>query len=134
MKKVMVFGTFDLLHQGHKDMFRQAKACGDYLIVVVARDVNVQRFKGITPKQNELERLDHVNDCELVDKGSLGHENDIYSIIEEERPAVICLGYDQNARNLEWELKQRGLKVEIQYLLPFEPESEKSSIKRKELG
>ena len=45
MKKVMVFGTFDGLHEGHLDFFRQAREYGDYLIVAVARDVNVKKIK-----------------------------------------------------------------------------------------
>ena len=41
----MLFGTFDGLHEGHFDLFRQAKKYGDYLVVVVARDVNVKKIK-----------------------------------------------------------------------------------------
>ena len=46
MTKVMVFGTFDYLHEGHKDFFRQAKQYGDELVVVVARDETVKQIKG----------------------------------------------------------------------------------------
>lgn len=35
MIKVLVFGTFDGLHERHIDFFRQAKACGDHLTVIV---------------------------------------------------------------------------------------------------
>ena len=45
MKKVIVFGTFDILHQGHLDFFRQAKQYGDYLIVAVAHDENVKKSR-----------------------------------------------------------------------------------------
>ena len=41
MKKVLVFGTFDGLHEGHKDFLRQAKQYGDHLTVVVGRDSTV---------------------------------------------------------------------------------------------
>jgi len=37
-KKVMVFGTFDIFHPGHRSFLNQAKKYGNYLIVVVARD------------------------------------------------------------------------------------------------
>jgi glycerol-3-phosphate cytidylyltransferase len=38
MKKVITYGTFDLLHHGHINLLRRAKALGDYLIVVLSSD------------------------------------------------------------------------------------------------
>lgn len=38
MKKVITYGTFDLLHEGHINILRRAKAMGDYLIVAISTD------------------------------------------------------------------------------------------------
>lgn len=38
MKKVITYGTFDLLHQGHINILKRAKALGDYLIVGISTD------------------------------------------------------------------------------------------------
>ena len=67
--KIMAFGTFDLLHKGHLDFFKQARliAKRPYLIVSVARDVNVKRIKGRPPSFTQSQRLKKVKACKLVD-------------------------------------------------------------------
>jgi FAD synthetase len=134
MKKVMVFGTFDGLHEGHLDFFRQAREYGDYLIVVAGRDKNVEKLKGNLPKKDEEQRVGDLIDCDLVDDALLGDETDPYKLIENLKPDVICLGYDQHnyADNLEKELKERGLEnIEIDRLKPYKPEKFHSSILNK---
>ena len=56
MKAVMVFGTFDILHPGHINFFKQAKKYGN-LIAVIARDRTVKQVKGRLPKYSEKQRL-----------------------------------------------------------------------------
>lgn len=140
MIKVLVFGTFDGLHEGHKDFFKQAKEYGDHLVVVVGRDSTVERTKNRLPKFNEQERLKAVQECEFVNEVRLGNEAppgeklDPYKIVEEIKPDIICLGYDQTffADKLTEELPKRGLgHVKIERLEAFEPEVYKSSILNK---
>ncbi len=38
MKRVITYGTFDLLHYGHVNLLQRAKALGDYLIVAISTD------------------------------------------------------------------------------------------------
>ena len=59
MKKIITFGTFDLFHVGHLNLFRQAKEFGDYLIVGVHSDDSVKSYKRL-PIFNEKDRYDLI--------------------------------------------------------------------------
>ena len=68
MKKVITYGTYDLLHQGHINLLKRAKALGDYLIVGVTND-NFDRERGkLNVQNNVLERVDAVRATGLADK------------------------------------------------------------------
>ncbi|MFA5185333.1 MAG: adenylyltransferase/cytidyltransferase family protein [Patescibacteria group bacterium] len=124
MKKiVMCFGAFDGLHPGHEDYLRQAKDLADELIVVVARDITVLEVKGNLPARNEQDRLNVLSAHPLVDDARLGYTDDRYRIIEELRPDIICLGFDQESftENLDNELARRGLSASILRMEPYEP-------------
>ena len=130
MRKVLVFGTFDILHPGHEYFLKQAKKHGDELIVVIARDLTVKQVKKEFPVNNEQERLGAVKKLDYVNNAILGSlSNDKYKIIEEINPDVICLGYDQKAftEDLAAELEKRGLKPEIVRLDAYKPDVHKSS-------
>lgn len=128
-KKVMIFGTFDILHPGHLDFFKQAKKKGDFLIAVVARDINVEKIKGSKPKNSEKKRLGQVSEAGLVDQAVLGDKKDRYKIIKRFKPDVICLGYDQkvNLKKLKPKLREFNLKTKTCRLKAFKPSFYKSS-------
>ena len=68
MKKVIPYGTYDLLHQGHINLLRRAKELGDYLIVGVTND-NFDRERGkLNVCNNVLERVEAVKATGLADK------------------------------------------------------------------
>lgn len=126
MKKVIVFGTFDIIHPGHINMFKQAKEYGDYLVAVVARDKISCDVKGKLPKNNENARLENIKKLNVADKARLGCLDDKYQVIREEKPDVIALGYDQRAfvDKLEEAMDDHA---RIVRLGPYKPEIYKSS-------
>jgi len=79
----MVFGTFDIIHGGHIHMFKQAREYGEKLIVVVARDVNVEKIKGIGSLHTEEERQEFLKHIDLIDQVILGDDTDPYKCIKE---------------------------------------------------
>lgn len=128
----MCFGTFDLLHLGHLNYFKQAKKYGDYLIVVVARDKTKQDQKKVTVFTEE-ERLELIQSLKIVNEAVLGHQKNHFKIIQEKKPEVICLGYDHpiTETHLSKELMKLNLYPRILRMRSFRSESNKSSKIRK---
>ena len=68
MKKVITYGTFDLLHEGHINILRRAKELGDYLIVGVTSD-SFDRGRGkLNVRNNVLERVEAVRKTGYADE------------------------------------------------------------------
>ncbi len=68
MKKVITYGTYDLLHEGHINLLRRAKALGDYLIVGVTSD-SFDRGRGkLNVRNNVLERVEAVKATGYADE------------------------------------------------------------------
>ncbi|MBY0376412.1 adenylyltransferase/cytidyltransferase family protein [Patescibacteria group bacterium] len=139
--RIMVFGTFDGLHKGHLNFFAQAKSLvkksfhEPFLIVSIARDVNVLKIKGEYPKLNEKKRLILIKKNKIVDKVVLsGTKNHLPHVIKE-KPDVIALGYDQYAyvKNLKKDLKNKGILVKIVRLKPYKEYIYKNSLLRKKI-
>ena len=124
MKKVIVFGSFDPLHKGHVDFFKQAKKLGDFLTIVVARDSNIRELKKHEPMLDEEKRLKQVRKAGLADRVILGGAGD-YKVLESEKPDIIALGYDQVVPD---PLKNRINKYKIVTLKPYKSEIYKSSL------
>jgi FAD synthetase len=131
MVKVMATGTFDLLHMGHIYYLKEAKKLGDVLIVVVATDTTVRKLKHdpITPQEI---RLNLIKELKVVDEAYLGHEEDIYAIVEEIKPDIIALGFDQihDIATIKNELKKRKLNVQVVRLSKYKGESDLEGTRR----
>ncbi|EKE18597.1 MAG: hypothetical protein ACD_9C00288G0006 [uncultured bacterium] len=133
MKKVLVFGTFDIFHEGHRNFLKQARAHGEYLRIVVARDVTVLKVKGKLPRHSEGERVNAIKKSGLAEKVVLGGLDDRYRVVREYKPDVICLGYDQKQSipELRRKLAESGLgRTQIIRLEAYKPEIYKSSLLR----
>lgn len=128
----MVFGTFDMVHEGHVDFFQQARSLASkpYLIVSVARDPIVARIKGAKPRRSEKERHALLARNTLVDEVVLGQEDGYIEHIAEAHPDIIALGYDQTGEfvdRLERDLTGAGVKAKVVRLQAFRPETYKTS-------
>ena len=139
MTRIMVFGTFDMIHPGHEDLFRQAREleADPYLIVSLARDSVAARYKKNELHNDEEARLRMLEAHPSVDKAVLGDEVGYIAHIVRESPDIIALGYDQEGEyvdRLAEELAAAGLTPRIVRLSPHKPEIYKTSKLRGESG
>ena len=128
LKRVVCAGTFDHLHPGHINFLKQAKALGDELIVIVARDENVQRLKGLNPEHEDYRKVT-LERTGIPDAVILGYlDKDPLSILKKLSPDIVALGYDQ--RVTEDDIKAVLPDCKVVRLKPFCPEKFKSSFYR----
>lgn len=124
-KRVVVFGIFDGVHEGHRSLFSQAKEHGEELVVIVGRDSASLRWKRKKPKHSQETRLGLVSQEEEVSQAVLGdEEQSSYKILENLHPDVICLGYDQDdlEQDLRRWLAERGENTPLIRLNPYQPD------------
>jgi FAD synthetase len=116
---------------GHIYYLKEAKKLGDRLVVVVATDTTVRKLKHdpITPQEI---RLNLIKELRVVDEAYLGHENDIYTIVEEIKPDIIALGFDQihNVTTIQADLKKRKLNIQVVRLSKYQGESDLEGTRR----
>ena len=129
MKRVITYGTFDLLHYGHINLLRRAKALGEYLIVAVSTDEFNREAKGKKcyfpyPQRKALVEAIRYVDLVIPETSWTQKRRDVH----EYHIDVFAIGDD-------WEgkfdfLREEG--VEVVYL-PRTPEVSSTQIK-KDLG
>ena len=112
-RRVVATGTFDILHPGHLYYLEESRKFGDELWVIVARDSNVKHKP--RPVIPEEQRLAMVAALKPVDQAVLGDKTDMFRPIEEIRPEIITIGFNQmfSEPKLEEELRARSLSPQI---------------------
>lgn len=96
MKRVMCFGTFDLVHPGHVKFLRAARARGDELYVVVATDARRAALTHARPLFTQRERMNVLREMRSVTQVIPGHRTDMLAAVKKIKPQIIVLGHDQH--------------------------------------
>ena len=137
IRKVLIAGTFDILHPGHIFLINEAAKLGE-VYVIVATDKNREKFSGKLPIISEEQRLEVIKNLKNVKEAKLGKkDNKILLAISEINPDIILLGPDQrfDIILLREALKKNGLgHIEVKRLNRYYDKYELNSssmIKRK---
>jgi len=130
MKKVVVAGTFDILHLGHLALFKQARRQGDHLTVIVSRDENARQIKGVKPLFTAAERKELLSHLDLIDEVRIGEKQSGLKIIKKIKPDIVLVGYDQDIDlvALQQQLVNWGLKTRVIRARPYQPKIYKSGV------
>jgi D-beta-D-heptose 7-phosphate kinase/D-beta-D-heptose 1-phosphate adenosyltransferase len=94
--KVMVNGTFDIIHRGHLMMLQHAKSLGDHLLVAIDTDRRVAELKGPTrPINNQDDRRYMLESLKCVDTVYFfDSKEELIEIMKEYQPDVYVKGSD----------------------------------------
>ena len=131
MKTILLFGTFDGIHAGHRFCFSEARKLCDHVVVAVAPDSVVRELKGRPAKQSAEERAESLKGEECVDEVVVGDQSlGSYEVVTTINPDMIGLGYDQHelAEDLRTWAQKNLPKLSIVRFESFEPETYKSSL------
>ena len=102
MKRVVVNGTFDIIHPGHIHLLNYAKSLGDYLLVAIDTDQRVQQLKGPDrPINSQNERKLLLENLQAVDEVCFFQtDQDLESIFKDYQPDVMVKGGDYRGRHI----------------------------------
>jgi D-beta-D-heptose 7-phosphate kinase/D-beta-D-heptose 1-phosphate adenosyltransferase len=102
MTKIIVNGTFDILHRGHLELLDYAKSCGGYLLVAIDTDDRVKELKGDNrPINNQYDRKFHLEMLKPVDKVVLfNSKEELIEIIKDYQPDIMVKGSDYKGRSV----------------------------------
>jgi len=102
MKKIIVNGSFDMLHLGHIRLLKYAKSLGDYLVVCTDTDRRIKELKGASrPIQDQVERVEMLSSLRVVDEVRIfDSEEALESIIKNYQPDIMVKGSDYRGQRI----------------------------------
>jgi rfaE bifunctional protein nucleotidyltransferase chain/domain len=128
---VFTNGVFDLLHPGHIDVLRAARAEGDVLLVGLNSDASVRRLKGPErPVRNEAERAYVLAALESVDAVIVFDEDTPLTLVQSIEPDVIVKGGDYTEASIVGAAEVRRLGGRV-VVVPLTPGQSTTSILEK---
>jgi rfaE bifunctional protein nucleotidyltransferase chain/domain len=94
--KIVVNGTFDILHRGHVEMLEYAKSLGDHLLVCIDTDTRVKQLKGQhRPINSQADRAYMLQSLKCVDAvWTFADEGELEYILETYQPDIMVKGSD----------------------------------------
>lgn len=94
--RVMVNGTFDIVHRGHIELLNYAKSLGDFLLVAIDTDRRVAELKGpLRPINNQYDRMFMLDNLRAVDSVRFfDSKEDLVDIMKEFKPDIYVKGSD----------------------------------------
>jgi rfaE bifunctional protein nucleotidyltransferase chain/domain len=100
--KIIVNGTFDILHRGHVELLEYAKSLGEFLLVCIDTDRRVAELKGQDrPINNQNDRQFMLNGLKAVDAvWTFDSEADLERICEMYQPDIMVKGSDYRGKSI----------------------------------
>jgi D-beta-D-heptose 7-phosphate kinase/D-beta-D-heptose 1-phosphate adenosyltransferase len=100
--KIVVNGTFDILHRGHLEMLQYAKSLGTYLLVCIDTDERVKQLKGLKrPINNQSDRMFMLNSLKCVDYVKIFNtKEELIDLIKLYKPDIMVKGSDWKGKSI----------------------------------
>jgi len=101
-KKIVVNGSFDILHAGHISLIKYAKSLGSHLLVCIDTDTRIKELKGSArPINNQQERKMLLENLRDVDSVLLfNSEQELEAILEDYEPDIMVKGSDYKDKRI----------------------------------